>query len=142
MLAQDIDFHEIFRISPTAMALLTADLVFIDANDEFIEESGRPLEKLIGHYFFEEFPKMYPGTGRRNALEEAMTSGRRASDLLFKYDIEEPGLPGVYRERYWCAVVQPVYGADGELEVIELSVRNITPIVSQLQAMQADADAL
>jgi hypothetical protein len=71
-----------------------------------------------------------------------MTSGRRHCDLVFKYDIEVPGLPGVYRERYWCAVVQPVYGADDELEVIELSVRNITPIVSQVQVMQADQDAL
>jgi hypothetical protein len=30
MLAQEIDLYKVFRIHPTAMALLTADLEFID----------------------------------------------------------------------------------------------------------------
>jgi PAS domain-containing protein len=58
VLAQNIDFHEIFRISPTGMAVLCADLFFVDVNDQFLAEAGRPLEELIGHNFFMIFPKM------------------------------------------------------------------------------------
>jgi PAS domain-containing protein len=58
MLAPEIDFHEIFKISPTAMALFTADLEFVDANEEFLQASGRDLGDLIGHNAFEVFPKM------------------------------------------------------------------------------------
>jgi PAS domain-containing protein len=79
MLAQDIDFHEIFRPIPTAMALLTADLVFIDANDEFLEETGRTLDQLVGRNFFEEFPKMYPATGSRHVPEADVGQSRRST---------------------------------------------------------------
>jgi PAS domain S-box-containing protein len=137
MLAKDIDFHELFKISPTGMALLTADLVFVDANDEFLEESGRSLEMLVGHNFFEEFPKMHQeGAGRRNAVEDAMTSGRSQRDLVARYDMEDPVRPGVFVERYWSVVVQPMRDVSGELLAIELSVRNITPVVEQVRAEQ------
>src|SRR5215472_14722426 len=93
MLAADIDFYEIFRVHPTAMALLTPDLKFIDVNDEFQEISGRPLEDLVGKNIFEVFPKMPSdpdGYPRWTALEEAQTSGRRQALTLTRYDIEDP----------------------------------------------------
>jgi PAS domain-containing protein len=92
-LAQEIDFHDIFKLSPTAMALLTGDLVFIDANDAFLDVVRRPLEDLAGHNFFERFPKMPPDPGGHpmwTALERAMTSGRRECDRLIRYDVEGP----------------------------------------------------
>ena len=58
MLSEEIDFHDIFKISATAMALLTPNLEFIDANDEFLAVIGHPLEDLIGHNAFEVMPKM------------------------------------------------------------------------------------
>jgi PAS domain-containing protein len=142
MLAQEIDFHEVFRLNPTAMALLTPDLAFIDANDEFLEETRRTLAELVGHNFFEEFPRMHPGTGERNVLEEAIASGRRAVHLLARYDIDEPGHPGVRRERYWSASVQPIRGSDGQVQAIELSARNVTEVVSECKAMLAEEKRL
>jgi PAS domain-containing protein len=139
MLAQEIDFHEIFKLSPTAMALLTADLAFVDANDAFLEVARRPLEDLIGRNFFELFPKMPPDPGgdpRWIALERAMTSGRRECDRLIRYDVEDPARPGVFEERYWSAVVTPIRGADGALEVLELSAREITSVILQFRELE------
>ena len=61
MLAEDVDFYQVFKIQPTSMVLLTADLEIVDANEEFLEETGRNLDDLIGHNIFEEFPKSRRG---------------------------------------------------------------------------------
>jgi PAS domain S-box-containing protein len=133
MLTQDIDFHEIFRISPTGMALLTADLFFVDVNDQFLAEAGRQLEELIGHNFFEIFPKMPVDLGQteRMVLEQAFDTGRRAQVTLGRYDVEDPACPGTFIKHYWSSVVQPIRGPDGRVEVYELSVRNVTPVIAE-----------
>jgi PAS domain-containing protein len=142
MLAEDVDFHEMFRISPSVMALLTADLVFVDANDEFLDASGRKLEELTGHNFFERFPKRperdMVGDPRWLALEKCMSSGRREVDELIRYDIEDPVRPGQLEERYWSAIVVPVRGTDGHMQFLELSAREVTPVIAQFRAMQGD----
>jgi PAS domain-containing protein len=140
MLAQDLDFYEIFKIRPTAMALFTPDLEFIDANDEFLEGAGRELGELIGRNVFEVFPKMpyQPGNPMWTALEETITSGERQVDKLTRYDTEDPAVPGAFRERYWSSVVTPVRGTDGHVEVLELSTREVTSIIEQFQSMQAE----
>lgn len=141
MLSQEVDFHNIFRVSPTAMALLTADLVIVDANDEFISSCGRPLEELVGRNIFELFPKMPPDPGgnpKWTVLEAALTSGKREVDELSRYDIEDPDQPGVFEERYWTAVVTPLRGASGEIEMLELSGREVTAIIEKFRALQAE----
>jgi len=140
MLAQEkIDYYDIFEINPTAMALLDADLVFLDANDQFLEAVGRPLDKLVGHNAFEEFPKMPddPENPKRTALEAALASGRPEVLHLTRYDIEDPSNPGVFEERYWSSVVTPLLGADGEVKVLELSVREVTSIIAECRASLA-----
>jgi PAS domain-containing protein len=143
MLAQDIDFHEIFRLGPTAMAVLTADLFFVDVNDQFLAEAGRPLEELVGHNFFEVFPKMPADLGdtERIVLEEAFDTGRRAQVTLGRYDVEDPAHAGTFSKHYWSSVVQPVRGLDGRVEVYELSVRNLTPVIAQYKAMWAERES-
>jgi len=138
MLAQDIDFHEIFRISPTGMAVLTADLQFADVNEQFLAEAGRQLEELIGHNIFEIFPKMPAdlGSTERTVLEEAFDTGRRAYLPLARYDVEDPAQPGAFTETYWSAVAQPIRGLDGHVEMYELSLRNLTPVIAEFRAMQ------
>jgi hypothetical protein len=41
MLAEEIDFHQVLKINPTAMALLTADLVIVDVNEAFLKDAER-----------------------------------------------------------------------------------------------------
>ena len=141
MLAQEIDFYEIFKISPTAMALFTADLAFIDANDEFLAVAGRPLEELIGHNVFEVFPKMPDDSAcpKWTTLEAALTSGKREAVALTRYDLEDPIHAGVFIERYWSSVVTPIHGASGEIEVLELSAREVTPVIEQFRSISAES---
>jgi PAS domain-containing protein len=141
MLSQDVDFHKIFKISSTAMALLTADFVIVDANDEFVSSCGHPLEELVGCNIFALFPKMPADPGgdpKWTALEAALTSGKREVDELSRYDVEDPDEPGVFKERYWTAVVTPVRGASGEIEMLELSSREVTAIIDKFRALQAE----
>jgi PAS domain-containing protein len=137
MLAEEIDFHDIFKIHPTCMVLLNADLVILDANDEFLSAMGRKLEDLLGRNFYDEFPKLPEDSGGRpkwTALDEAMTSGRRQCDQLLRYDVEDPDHPGVFVERWITTLAQPIRGSDGHVQVIELSLRDITPVIDQYRA--------
>jgi PAS domain-containing protein len=143
MLAEDIDFYQVFKIHPTSMVLLTADLEIVDANEEFLEESGRDLDDLVGHHLFEEFPKM-PASARGreawSAIEAAMTSGMREHNLLFREDLEDPHNPGVFVEHYWSSVAQPIRGSDGEVDMIEYSLRDVTPIIDEYRVLQSELE--
>jgi PAS domain-containing protein len=138
MLAQDIDFHDIFKINPTGMLLLSADLVILDVNDEFLAHVGRSLEELVGRNLYDQFPRLPGdacGCARWTAIDEAMTSGRRQCDQLLRYDLEDPRHPGVFAEHWITVMAQPFRGGDGHVEVIEISVRDITPVIDQYRAL-------
>ncbi len=139
MLAQEIDFYQIFKFHPTAMALLTPDLEFIDANEEFLAAAGHPLEDVIGKNVFAVLPKRPAHSGgdlKWTALEEAQASGRRQVLSLTRYDVEDPATPGVYRERYWSTAVTPIRGIDGDVEVLEFSAREVTPLICEFKKLQ------
>jgi PAS domain S-box-containing protein len=143
MLSEEIDLHKIFKINPTAMALLSADFEFIDANEEFLSAIGHPLEEVIGRNAFELVPKMPADPGgnpKWTALEAALTSGRREAYQLERYDIEDPTRPGVFAERYWSAIVTPVLDQDGQVEALELSARELTPIICQFRSLEVEAE--
>jgi PAS domain S-box-containing protein len=142
MLAEVIDFHKVFKLHPTAMALLTADFDVIDANDAFLDAIGLQPEDVIGHNAFEVVPKVPEDPGGKpkwTALEEALTTGRREVYQLQRYDIEDQAHPGVFEERYWTSIVVPVHGPGGEVEVLELSVREATPIIDRFKMLQDEA---
>jgi PAS domain S-box-containing protein len=141
MLAEEIDFHEMFNLHPTAMALLSKDLVILDANEEFLRATGRPLEEVEGRSFFDIAPKMPAvegGDPKWTAIEAAMSSARREVHRLSRYDLEDPFSPGTFTERYWSVVVQPVRCGQGTEEVLELSAREITPVIDDFRALEAE----
>lgn len=140
MLAEEIDFYRLFRLNSTAMALLTADLAFIDANDAFLEDTSHKLDDVVGHNAFEILPKMPLDPGglpKWTALEAALTSRHREVITLQRYDIPDPDHPGAYRERWWSSVVTPIRGVDGEVEYLELSAREVTPIIQHYERLKA-----
>ncbi|CAM5607766.1 hypothetical protein SAVIM40S_00239 [Streptomyces avidinii] len=51
-----IDYQAVFQALPGAVALLTPDLVYLDANESFLSASGRTREQLVGRYLFDVFP--------------------------------------------------------------------------------------
>jgi PAS domain-containing protein len=141
MLAEDIDFYQVFKIQPTGMLLLTVDLEIVDANEEFLKQSGRELDDLIGHHLFEEFPVAPEDTRGHagwTALEAAMTSGHREHNLLFREDLEDPDHPGVFVEHYWSSVAQPIRDRSGHVDMIEFSLRDVTPIIDEYRVLQSE----
>ena len=78
------------------------------------------------------------GNPKWTALEAALTSGKREVDELSRYDVEDPGRPGVFQQRYWTAVVTPLRSASGEIEMLELSSREVTAIIGMFRALEAE----
>jgi hypothetical protein len=48
-----------------------------------------------------------------------------------RYDVEVPGRPGVFEQRYWCPVNAPVFGPDGRVVMIAQCVEEITERVQR-----------
>src|ERR1041385_4813536 len=103
----DTDYRAVFQALPGMVALLTPDLVYADVNEEFLRMAGRRREEVVGRYLFDVFPDNPndpASTGMRNlaaSLGRVLETGERDAMALQRYDVEVPGRPGVWEERYW-----------------------------------------
>ena len=138
-----IDYKAVFRLSPGIAFLMSPTFEILDMSDGATELTGRDRPDLIGRNFFDAFPAN-PGargdTGPRRLrveLARAARSGDSAVINLNQYDIEDPGRPGVFEERFWSGVAIPILDDDGRVAVIALWGQERTPIVSQLWAQAA-----
>ncbi|MFD8858200.1 PP2C family protein-serine/threonine phosphatase [Streptomyces vinaceus] len=130
-----IDYAAVFRLLPGMVALLTPDLVYADANDEFVYSSGRTRDQLIGRYLFDVFPDNPndpSATGMRNlaaSLRRVVESGERDAMALQRYDVESADRPGEWEERYWSPVNAPVLDADGRVVLLVHRVEEVTELI-------------
>ncbi|MGW0584962.1 PAS domain-containing protein, partial [Streptomyces sp. NPDC002920] len=130
-----IDYAAVFRALPGMVALLTPELVYADANDDFLRLAGRTREQLLGRYIFDVFPENPndPAAAGRQETEASMlrvvASGERDTMALLRYDIEDTARPGSWREHYWSPVNAPVLGADGKVALIVHRVEEVTELV-------------
>ncbi|WP_316768114.1 PP2C family protein-serine/threonine phosphatase [Streptomyces sasae] len=140
MTGTEIDYATVFRTLPGMVALLTPDLVYADANEEFLRMSGRKREDLIGRYLFDVFPDNPnddDATGMRNletSLLRALATGERDTMALQRYDVQIPDRPGHWEERYWSPVNVPVLGADGKVVLLVHRVEDVTELIRARQA--------
>jgi hypothetical protein len=51
-------------------------------------------------------------------------------------DVEDPRQPGVFTEHYWSSVAQPIRDLQGHVEMIELSVRDVTPVIAEYRHLE------
>ncbi|QNS03031.1 PP2C family protein-serine/threonine phosphatase [Streptomyces xanthii] len=130
-----IDYAAVFRALPGMVALLTPDLVYADANEDFLRLVGRTREQLLGRYIFDVFPEN-PNDPAAAGMQETkasmlrvVTSGERETMALLRYDIEDSARPGHWVEHYWSPVNAPVLDADGEVTLIVHRVEEITELV-------------
>src|SRR5215469_3909910 len=86
-----IDYQEVFRVLPGALAVLTPDGVILAVNDGYLEAAGRELGDVLGRNVCEGFPGNPTGRGDwgqqmvRDSLETVGSAG-------------EPGVMGTIRD--------------------------------------------
>lgn len=139
-----IDYAEVFRALPGMVALLTPDLVYADANDDFVRLAGRSRDELIGRYIFDVFPENpnEPAAAGMRETEASMlrtvATGERDTMALLRYDIEDPQRPGLWQEHYWSPVNAPVLGPDGKVAMIVHRVEEVTELIRARGAADGD----
>ncbi|MFE1833021.1 PP2C family protein-serine/threonine phosphatase [Streptomyces sviceus] len=131
----DPDYEAVFQALPGMVALLTPELVYADVNEEFLRMAGRRREEIVGRYLFDVFPdnpNEPASTGMRNlaaSLRRVVETGERDAMALQRYDVEVPGRPGVWEERYWSPCNAPVLGADGKVQLLVHRVEEVTELI-------------
>lgn len=130
-----VDYAGVFQGLPGMVALLTPDLVYADANEEFLRMSGRTREQVVGRYLFDVFPDNphdSAASGMRNlaaSLARVLETGERDAMALQRYDVERPDRPGEWEERYWSPVNAPVLGPDGKVVLLVHRVEEVTELI-------------
>ncbi|MCX5157663.1 SpoIIE family protein phosphatase [Streptomyces sp. NBC_00291] len=131
----EIDYAAVFQTLPGMVALLSPDLVFLDANEEFLRTSGRTREQVVGSYLFDAFPDNpndVGASGVRNlhaSLRRVLATGERDTMALQRYDVESTERPGEWQERYWSPVNAPVLDSDGRVVLIVHRVAEVTELI-------------
>lgn len=143
LVTEAIDYKAVFKQSPGVVFLLSPSFEILDVCEDVLQLTGRESRYLVGRNFFDAFPAN-PGiranTGPRRLraeLARAARTGDRVVLRLNQYDIEDPGRPGVFEERFWSGVATPILDRDGRVAVIALWGHDTTPIVSQFWAQAA-----
>lgn len=132
----DIDFAQVYEASPVAAAVLSPDLKYILVNRAYERTLGRDRDELLGRHILEMFPGGPEGHGckeLRASLDRVVAEGETDVLALLRYDVEVPGRPGVFEERYWNAVNAPIPAPDGTVTGIILRVEEVTEYVDQLR---------
>lgn len=143
MTTPQIDYMAVFQNLPTPVLLLTPEFIIADMNLAYLQVTGRTREELLGRHVFDAFPddpSEPSSTGSRNisaSLRQVLATGERDSMPLQKYDVEVPGHPGVFEERYWSPVNAPVFGPDGRVVLIANWVEEVSDLVRQFAEAQA-----
>ncbi|MEV6486000.1 SpoIIE family protein phosphatase [Streptomyces sp. NPDC051576] len=130
-----IDYGAVFQGLPGMVALLTPDLVYADANEEFLRMSGRTREQVVGRFLFDVFPDNPndpAATGMRNleiSLRRVVATGERDAMALQRYDVESTQRPGQWEERYWSPVNAPVLDEGGKVVLLVHRVEEVTELI-------------
>ncbi|MFE0516192.1 PP2C family protein-serine/threonine phosphatase [Streptomyces sp. NPDC058964] len=130
-----LDYSAVFQALPGMVALLTPELVYADANEDFLRMSGRKREDVVGRYLFDVFPDN-PNDGTASGMRSlkasllrVLATGERDTMALERYDVEVRERPGHWEERYWSPVNAPVLGPDGEVVLLVHRVEEVTELI-------------
>jgi PAS domain-containing protein len=132
MTGPQVDYAELFRQLPVPVLVLTPEFKIADMNLAYLQVSGRSREDLLGRHVFEVFPDNPDdpdASGVQNlgeSLRRVLATGEPDALAFQQYDVEIPGRPGTFAQRFWCPVQAPVFGADGRVALIVQCVEEIS----------------
>lgn len=148
MTGTGIDYAAVYQQFSQPVLLLTPEFVISDANQAYVDATGRTLDQLVGRNVFDAFPDNPAdphATGVQDSkasLRRVMATGKPDVRSFQRYDVEMPGRPGVYETRYWNSTNAPVFGPDGEIVLITLCLEEITERVRKfLDGLKKEAAA-
>jgi PAS domain S-box-containing protein len=142
VMRRQIDYQAIFKKIPAVMVALSPDFTVLDVSDETAELMGHKAEDIIGRDVFDTFRTKPDDSGEpgprnlRESLERVVATGQRDVMPMTRYDLEEPGKPGVWDERYWTIVNIPVM-TDGRVSEIIFRAMEMTPLIRAAGAMSS-----
>jgi PAS domain S-box-containing protein len=132
-----IDYQAVFRTLPGALALVTPEGVVLDVNDGYLDAAGRKREHVLGRNLFELFPENPADPGDmgpaqlRESFELVAATGEPDTMMPIRYDVEDPGRPGAFEERYWSVINTPLRSPEGQVMMIAHKADEVTHIVNQ-----------
>ncbi|MGW2957761.1 PAS domain-containing protein, partial [Streptomyces sp. NPDC001220] len=128
-----VDYAAVFQALPGAAALVTPQLIFVDANAEFLRLRGLPREQLVGRFLPEDRPEKDPAEPLLlrvlASLRRAADTGERSIVALQRFDMKDPDRPGVWHERYLNMTNIPVFGAGGRVTLLLHRVEDVTELI-------------
>tara|TARA_R110000782_G_scaffold178958_1_gene269783 strand:- start:720 stop:1745 length:1026 start_codon:yes stop_codon:yes gene_type:complete len=131
---EEIDFLQVFAKTPTPLMMLNQDLVFVFANEAYLETTGCTMSEIGGRYVFEAFPE----AEERMALFE--TAFRKAlAGTPNKLTTEPFAIPvdgGGTREIVWTCTHEPIRDAHGEIVFVLQNALDITEKYNSEKANQ------
>jgi len=128
---------------PGAVALLSPDLVILDVSDGYADAAGRDVDEIIGRHIIDAFPdnpRDPADTGPRDlraSLAAVLANGMPDFIDPTRYDVEDPGRPGEFEERYWTVANVPVQDTDGHVTMIVHMAQEVTNLVHTARSTNA-----
>jgi hypothetical protein len=143
MTMPDINYQAVFEAFPGPTALLSCDFTILNVNDDYLAAIGRDRADVVGQNIFVAFPtntREPDNSGQKNlraSLESVVATGEMDRMELIRYDMEVPGKPGVFDERYWAVINAPVMGSGSRPDLIVHRAADATATVRQVLQSQA-----
>jgi len=138
------DVHRrLFDASPNPYLVLDRQLNIVSANRAYLASTQRELDDIVGRWAWDAFPTD-PETRRQQmaSFERVIRSGQPDTMALLRYDIPRPAAEGGgFETRYWTITHSPVFGADGQVELVLQHPIDVTEIEKMRHAVQEAPEA-
>jgi PAS domain-containing protein len=137
MTGPQFEYADVYWYLPIPVILFTPEFEIADMNLAYLAVAGRTREELLGRNVFEAFPDNPSDPNAsgvrklRESFSKVLATGKPDALAFQKYDVEVPGNPGVFAERFWCPVNAPIFGPDGRVVLIAQCVEEITDRVAR-----------
>ncbi|QJE02615.1 PAS domain-containing protein [Massilia forsythiae] len=132
----DQAFHRLFDASPNPYLVLDRKLHIVTANRAYLASTQRELDDIVGRWAWDAFPTD-PDTLRQAvaSFERVIRTGQTDTMALLRFDIPRPQADGGgFERRYWTITHTPVFGADGEVEMVMQHPVDVTEIERMREA--------
>jgi signal transduction histidine kinase len=139
-------FEAVFNRAPSGNYLLspTPEAVILAVNDTFLKASARTRAELVGTSLFVAFPgnpddAVASGeTDLRRSLAHVAATGESHTLPACRYPIPVtlPSGEVVFEERFWDATSTPIFGADGRIDCILHTNKDVTEQVRSTRALR------